>query len=121
MFEVKVLASPAREFRHILKASLEGQRPGDQPGAFWVRLLEERIYGLGGSATRLRLQLFRDEELVWSLVYDDIFDPASVAVYRQDFSEEAVGYILLEGTPEERHSSLRRIFQALQAFWTRTR
>ncbi len=73
------------------------------------------MYGIGGWGLRARLELLRNEEVVWSVVYDDLLDPSSMWVYRHTpEGEELVGYVPVEG---DVRSEVRRVLEALQAFW----
>lgn len=114
---MNLIKPQGREFAWLLAAALQGQRPVDQPGIFRSRYLEERIYGLGGWGLRARLELLRNEKVVWSVVYDDLLDPSSMGVYRHTpEGEELVGYVPVPLEGDGRREA-RRVLEALQGFW----
>lgn len=96
----------AAVFKFLLRAALEGRRR--QEVIYGISYQERRVQGRGGQHTVARLDLTREDQVLWSLVYDPLAAPGELMVYQ---GESLVGVI--QGTPEE----LKGVLEALKDLW----
>lgn len=109
MFKFKAIAPQAAVFKFLLRAALEGRREqGDPEVIYGISYQERRVRGRGGQHTVARLDLIREDQVLWSLVYDPLAAPGELLVHQ---GESLVGTV--QGTPEE----FRRVLEALKDLW----
>ncbi len=109
MFKFKAIAPQAAVFKLLLRAALEGRRgQGDPEVIYGISYQERRVQGRGGQHTVARLDLTREDQVLWSLVYDPLAAPGELLVHQ---GESLVGVI--QGTPEE----LKGVLEALKDLW----
>ena len=110
MFKFKAIVPQAAVFKFLLRAALEGRRgQGDPEVIYGISYQERRVQGRGGQHTVARLDLTREDQVLWSLVYDPLAAPGELLVHQG----ESLLVGVIQGTPEE----LKGVLEALKDFW----